>query len=197
MVLAAGESKRMDRKKELLVVDGEPMIRKIVTKLLATPGIDEVIIVLGHRANDVGAALAGITDERIELVGNTRYAEGMGTSLAAGARACSWGTDAVLVVLGDSPFFRTEEVDSLIAAHADGAGIAVPSFKGRRGHPVLIGGSYREELEGLDGDAGARHIIEREREAVVEVEMDDEGFLVDIDDPEDYEAVKDGIGREA
>jgi molybdenum cofactor cytidylyltransferase len=183
----------MGGKKELLPVAGEPMVRTVVRKLLDSAGIGEVIVVLGHDANGVGAALSGITDERLELVGNGRYAEGMGTSLAHGTRACSWGTDAILVALGDAPFFRTEDVDALVNAHAGGATIAVPVFQGRRGHPVVLDGSFREEMEELTGDAGARHILEREGASIVEVELSDDGFLVDIDEPDDYEAVKDGI----
>ena len=194
MVLAAGESKRMERKKELLPVDGEPMIRTVVRKLLGSAKIDEVIVVLGHEANGVGATLSGITDERLELIGNGRYSEGMGTSLARGAQACLWGTNAIVVALGDAPFFSTDDVKALLDAHAGGAAIAVPVFQGRRGHPVVLDGSFREELEGLTGDTGARQILERESASVVEVELSDDGFLVDIDDPDDYEAVKDGIG---
>jgi len=194
VVLAAGESKRMDRKKELLPIAGEPMIRTVVRKLLASGKIDEVIAVLGHEANGVGAALSGVTDERLELIGNGRYSEGMGTSLAHAAQACLWGTGAIVVALGDAPFFTTDDVNALLEAHAGGAAIAVPVFQGRRGHPVVLDGSFREELEGLTGDTGARHILERESASVVEVELPDDGFLVDIDDPDDYEAVKDGIG---
>jgi len=194
VVLAAGESKRMERKKELLPVDGEPMIRTVVRKLLGSARIDEVIVVLGYEANGVGATLSGITDERLELIGNGRYSEGMGTSLARGAQACLWGTNAIVVALGDAPFFSTEDVKALLDAHAGGAAIAVPVFQGRRGHPVVLDGSFREELEGLTGDTGARQILERESASVVEVELSDDGFLVDIDDPDDYEAVKDGIG---
>jgi len=193
VVLAAGESKRMGDKKELLPVSGEPMVRSVVSKLLASRKVDEVIVVLGHRADEVGAQLAGVIDERVELVGNRRYTEGMGTSLATAVRACSWGTEAIVVVLADAPFFRTEDVDTLIDAHAHGAVIAVPVYQGRRGHPLVIDSSFREEMEGLTGDAGARHILEREKWSVVEVELDDDGFLVDIDEPDDYEAVKNGI----
>lgn len=193
VVLAAGESKRMGDKKELMPIVGVPMIRAVVERLLESKKIDEVIVVLGHRADDVGQSLAGILDWRLELVGNRRYEQGMGTSLAQGVSACSWATDAIVVALGDAPFFRRADVDRLIDAHAKGAKIAVPTFQGRRGHPVVIDGSYKEELEGLSGDAGARYILERASGAVVEVELDDDGFLLDIDERDDYEAVKDGI----
>lgn len=193
VVLAAGESKRMGRKKEILPVCGEPMVRSVVTKLLGSGKIDEIIVVLGHQADEVGAALAGVTDERIEFVGNRRYQEGMGTSLAHGVSSCSWGSDVFVVVLADAPFFRTEDVDALIDVHAAGNRIVVPVRSGRRGHPVLIDGSLRDELEALSGDAGARHLLEKHADSVHELELSDEGFLVDVDTPDDYEAVKDGI----
>ncbi|MBM3308454.1 MAG: nucleotidyltransferase family protein [Candidatus Eisenbacteria bacterium] len=193
VVLAAGESKRMGRKKEALPIAGEPMVSVVVRKLLGARGVDEVVVVLGHGAEEVGAALSGIADERIELVGNRRYAEGMGASLALGASACSWGADAILVALADAPFFRTQDVEALLAAHGRGAKIAVPAFGGRRGHPVLFDGSYRERLEALAGDAGARGILESDAASVVEVELDDDGFLLDIDEDDDYEAVRGGV----
>jgi molybdenum cofactor cytidylyltransferase len=193
VVLAAGESRRMGRKKEVLPVGGEPMVRLVVRKLLEAKGVDEVVVVLGHAANEVGAALSGIADERIELVGNRRYAEGMGSSLALGASACSWGTDAILVALADTPFFRAQDVEALLAAHAKGARIVVPAFGGRRGHPVLFDGAYRERLEALAGDAGARRILDADAAAVVAVELPDDGFLVDVDEDDDYEAVRDGM----
>jgi len=138
VVLAAGESKRMGMKKEVLPIDGEPMIKHVVGRLLASTKIDEVIVVLGGQADEVGTSLAGVLDERLELVGNARYAEGMGTSIAQGVRACSWGASPILIVLGDTPFFVTDDVDALIAAHAGGARIAVPVLDGRRGSPLLL-----------------------------------------------------------
>lgn len=183
----------MGRKKETLPLSGEPMIRGVVTKLLESKKIDEVIVVLGHQADDVGSALAGVADERIELVGNRRYREGMGTSLAHGVSSCSWGASAFLIVLADAPFFRTEDVDALIDVHSGGERIVVPVHGGRRGHPVLIDGSFRERLETLAGDAGARHLLEQHAEAVYELEREDDGFLVDVDSPDDYEAVRNGI----
>ncbi len=193
VVLAAGESKRMGEKKELLPIAGEHMIRVVVEKLLRSRKVGEVIVVLGDRADDVGRALAGVTDERLELVGNRRFRRGMGTSLAQGVRACSWGTDAILIALADAPFFTVEHVDALIDAHAAGAAIAVPAFAGRRGHPVVLDRAYRAELEDLGGDAGARDTLEREAASLVEIEMGDDAFLVDIDDRDDYEAVKEGL----
>jgi molybdenum cofactor cytidylyltransferase len=134
-----------------------------------------------------------VTDDRLELIGNRRHSEGMGTSLAQGASACSWGTDAIVVALADAPFFRVTDLDRLIDVQAEAGGIVAPVFEGRRGHPVVLDAAFREELEGLSGDTGARRILENNEDRVREVELDDDAFLVDVDDPEDYVAVKDGI----
>ncbi len=193
VVLAAGESKRMGMKKEVLPVDGEPMIRHVVGRLLESKKIDEVIVVLGSEADEVGTSLAGVLDERVELVGNARYSEGVGASIAQGVAACSWEASPILIVPGDTPFFRTEDVEALIDAHSRGARIAVPALDGRRGYPQLFDGSYREELERLKGDTGASDLIERNASDVVEVERDHEGFLVDVNTMDDYQAVKAGL----
>ncbi|MBD3367607.1 MAG: NTP transferase domain-containing protein [Candidatus Eisenbacteria bacterium] len=193
VVLAAGESKRLGMKKEVLPIDGVPMIRQIVGRLLDSKKIDEVVVVLGAEADEVGTSLAGVLDERLELVGNARYTEGVGSSIGQGVSACSWEASPILIVPGDTPFFTTDDVDALVDAHSQGARIAVPVLDGRRGHPQLFDGSYREELESLSGDSGARDIVEKEGEAVVEVERDDEGFLIDVDTMDDYQAVKAGL----
>lgn len=193
VVLAAGQSRRMGEKKELLPIAGAPMVLRVAENLLRSEKVDEIIVVLGHRADAVGLALSGISDERVEFVGNPRFAEGMGTSLAQGVRACSWGTETIVLALADAPFFRTQDVDRMIDEVAQGAPIVAPVFAGRRGHPVVFAGSYRERLEALSGDTGARAILEEEPGAVREIEIDDEGFLVDIDERDDYEAVKDGL----
>lgn len=171
------------------------MVRMVVRKLLDSRKVDELIVVLGHRADDVGRALSGVLDERVEFVGNRRYKEGMGTSLAHGVSSCSWGADAFVIALADAPFFSTEDVDRLIDAHAAGKPIVVPVHEGRRGHPLLMDGSFRDDLEALGGDTGARRVLEERSDSVSELELEDDSFLVDVDTPEDYEAVKEGISR--
>jgi molybdenum cofactor cytidylyltransferase len=193
VVLAAGESKRMGMKKEVLPIDGEPMVRHVVGRLLTSKKIDEIVVVLGEQADEVGGALAGVLDERVELIGNPRYREGVGTSIAHGVRACSWGASPILIVPGDTPFFTTDDIDALVDAHSKGAKIVAPVFRGRRGYPLLFDGVYREELEEMAGDAGADELFEREAPEVVEVERPEEGFLVDVNTMDDYQAVKAGL----
>jgi molybdenum cofactor cytidylyltransferase len=105
---------------------------------------------------------------------------GMGASLAHGV-AQARGADGWVVALADMPRIQPATVKSVISALQQGALIAAPAYKGERGHPVGFGAPLREELLALDGDQGARALLERHRDAVQLVECDDPGILVDID----------------
>lgn len=105
---------------------------------------------------------------------------GMGASLAHGV-AQARGADGWVVALADMPRIRPGTVKSVISALQQGALIAAPVHKGQRGHPVGLGAALREELLALDGDQGARAVVERHRDSVQLIECDDPGILFDVD----------------
>ena len=107
-------------------------------------------------------------------------ARGMGASLAHGV-AQARGADGWVVALADMPRVPVAIVREIIASLAGGALIAAPVHKGERGHPVGFGAALRDELLALDGDQGARAVLERHRNSVKLVECDDPGVLFDID----------------
>jgi len=107
-------------------------------------------------------------------------ARGMGASLAHGV-AQARGADGWVVALADMPRVPVAIIKDIIASLAGGALIAAPVHKGERGHPVGFGAALRDELLALDGDQGARAVLERHRNAVKLVECDDPGVLYDID----------------
>ena len=107
-------------------------------------------------------------------------ARGMGASLAHGV-AQARGADGWVVALADMPRVPVAIVKEIIASLAGGALIAAPVHKGERGHPVGFGAALRDELLALDGDQGARAVLERHRNSVKLVECDDPGVLFDID----------------
>ena len=107
-------------------------------------------------------------------------ARGMGASLAHGV-AQARGADGWVVALADMPRVPVAIVKEIIASLAGGALIAAPVHKGERGHPVGFGTALRDELLALDGDQGARAVLERHRNSVKLVECDDPGVLYDID----------------
>jgi len=107
-------------------------------------------------------------------------ARGMGASLAHGV-AQARGADGWVVALADMPRVPVAIIKEIIASLAGGALISAPVHKGERGHPVGFGAALRDELLALDGDQGARAVLERHRNSVKLVECDDPGVLFDID----------------
>jgi molybdenum cofactor cytidylyltransferase len=138
-----------------------------------------VLAVVRPGADALAAALRG---EGCEVVVCENAAAGMGASLACGARAAA-GAEAWLVALGDMPFVRPSTMQALIAALAHGAGIAAPSFQGRRGNPVAFSREHLPDLLKLGGDQGARDLLRRF--PVADVAVDDAGIAIDIDVPTD------------
>lgn len=191
IVLAAGRSQRMQSGNKLLApVEGKPMVRHVVETALASAA-GEVLVVLGHEADAVGAVLS---DLKIRTVGNSEYAAGMASSLEAGLMAADAAAEAVIFLLGDMPYLRAETLDALIEglARSPQADAAVPVHEGRRGNPVAWRRRRFGELMALTGDRGAKPVLERlDDDQVVEVVVDDPGVLIDIDTP----AALDEAGR--
>ncbi|MFO0688342.1 MAG: nucleotidyltransferase family protein [Myxococcota bacterium] len=190
IVLAAGRSARMGSERNKLVeeVGGRPLIAWPVDALRGA-GIERIVVVTGFEAERVEAALAG---RGCTFVHHAGWAEGMGSSLACGARRILAGPErpeAILVCVGDLPGLRADSVVAVLAAVHDGNGrfpadrIALPTLAGRRGHPVLFGGDHFDALTPLGGDEGARSILRAHAAHVVEVEVDDPGCLRDVDTP--------------
>ncbi|MDQ0391016.1 nucleotidyltransferase family protein [Labrys monachus] len=185
VLLAAGLSARMGGPSKLLLdVGGEPMIRRTARNALAMRPA-EMVVVTGHRADEVAAALAGLP---VRLVFNPDYAEGQQGSVVAGLRALRSTCDAVMVMLGDQPLVTPSHLASLIAHYrtlANGA-ILIPCHRGRRGNPVLFAAGHIAAVAGRAVDIGCRKLIERHPEAVVRLECEDPVFTQDCDTQEDY-----------
>jgi molybdenum cofactor cytidylyltransferase len=196
LVMAAGRSSRMGAANKLLSeVDGEPMLRRVVGAALAS-GARPIVVVLGHDAHRVRAALRGC---KVRFVENPRYAEGMSTSLRCGLAALPDDTEGAVILLGDMPRVSSEAIDRLVAAFdpIEGRGICVPTWNGKRGNPVLWGRRYFQEIAAVAGDVGARHLIGEHGDQVAEVPMPDDSVLIDIDTPEELGALRRDRGREA
>ncbi len=182
LVMAAGKSSRMGQFKLLMPIDGTPMIASTVDALLAS-SVTDVIVVTGRDADGVRAALG---DRPVRLVHNPDFADGLSTSLKTGLSALPADADAFLVALGDMPKVTAGDIDRLIAAYDPDEGrlICVPAFDGRSGNPILWDRRFIEAMQGLTGDSGARSLMLRHGEAVVEVPVTGAGVLIDVDTPE-------------
>ena len=114
-------------------------------------------------------------------------ARGMGATLAHGVEQAR-GADGWIIALADMPRISAGTIQKVVDALEAGALIAAPSYKGERGHPVGFGAALRAELLALDGDQGARAVLERHRDAIQLIECDDPGVLYDIDRKGDLSA---------
>lgn len=189
IVLAAGQSRRMGGPNKLLAeLGGKALVRIVVEQALASKA-RPVLVVTGHMRKEVEAALAGLD---VTFVPNDDFAKGLATSVKAGIAAVPDGVDGALVCLGDMPLVDAALLDKLIAAFAPdrGALVALPVSEGRRGNPVLWSRRLFSELLTLEGDAGARQLIDRHAELVAEVPVDGRGAFLDIDTPEALDAAR-------
>lgn len=184
IVLAAGRGARMGRPKQLLPLDGRPMLQHVLDAAAAAP-LDDLVLVLGHAAGEVRAALRPPPGTRVVV--NAAHAEGQSTSLRAGLAAAPEGALAAVVLLGDQPEVRAEAVAALVAAHARSvAPVLRAAYGGRAAHPVLLGRAIWPAAMALRGDAGARALISREAVELVEVGG---APPEDVDTPADHAAL--------
>lgn len=188
VILAAGESRRMGQLKQVLPWGAGTMIEAVVRSVLASP-VEEAVVVLGHEAAAVQGALRPVaSNPRLRSVVNERYREGMLGSVQAGVQALSEQCAAFLMVLADQPQISPAVVRLLVEAFSRGEGrILLPTFGGRRGHPVLFSLAYRSELTTLDPAVGLRQLVWNHPGDVREIPVPDENVLVDLDYPGDYE----------
>ena len=147
--------------------------------------MDDVIVVTGHEAPSVAAAVAGSASG---WPTTTTMPPGWERRWPGAWRPSPSDIDGALICLGDMPHVRPDTVRRIVAAFrpSEGADIRVPVHRGRRGHPVLFGRRLFGELRALTGDTGARALMETFQAHVVEVPVDDGGILKDYDTPEDF-----------
>lgn len=185
ILLAAGESKRMGQLKQGLPLGNSTILEQSIDNLVHSK-IDELIVVLGYRAQELREKVAG---RPVKTVINPEYEQGMSTSIIAGLHLVDDKAQAVMFVLADQPFIDSKIVDKLIDEFSrTSKGIVIPTYRGRRGHPVIFAISYKEELLRLKGDVGGRQVVKEHPDDVLEIPVDSEGINVDIDTVSDYYA---------
>jgi molybdenum cofactor cytidylyltransferase len=184
LVLAAGRSRRMAPHNKLLITDkaGKPMIARVVDNVLSS-NARPILVVLGHQAEQIEHALGG---RPVRYVHAQDYAEGLSASLKAGIAAIPPECQAALVCLGDMPLVTGRMIDRLLSMYdpEEGRMIVLPTFRGKQGNPMLWDRRYFQEILSITGDSGARFLVGKHAEAVVEVEMADDAVLRDFDTTE-------------
>lgn len=186
VILAAGLSSRMGRPKQLVLHKDKALLRHVVD-VAAMSGADEILIVLGHCAAEVSAAISPLPPNA-RVVVNPDYAQGQATSLLRGLSQCGPSVGAAVILLGDQPHVRATVIDEAIERWRQGAGQVIrSSYRGTSGHPVVLGRDVWEMLNPR-GDEGARGLIAERPDLVTDLHID-EDMPVDVDTPEDVQAL--------
>jgi molybdenum cofactor cytidylyltransferase len=156
--------------------DGRPLLQHALDAANAAPGLDRVVLVLGHEADRVREA---VDLGRAEVVVAEDWDEGQAASLRAGVIAAA-DADAVVVILGDQPGLRPGAIARVLAARGDADAVR-PVHAGKPSHPVVLEQDLFAALLRLRGDVGARDALRERR--VIEVDMD--AALADVDTVDD------------
>jgi molybdenum cofactor cytidylyltransferase len=184
IIVAAGTSARLGQPKQLLTLAGQPMIVRAAEAALRS-GASPVVVVLGAYEEKIRAALAGLP---IAIVSNPSWADGMGSSIAAGVAHViqqAIPLDAALIAVCDQPHFQTDTITALRAVFQGNDSIVAARYAGRVGVPVLFGRAYFDALTRLLGDKGARQILNDNAARVVGVDLPT--LAIDLDTWEDYQ----------
>lgn len=186
VVLAAGSSTRLGQPKQLAPIAGRPALSYTLDALRASR-VERIVLVLGHAADAITAALdlAGVT-----VVRNDAYTEGQSTSVIAGVKSLDDDVDAALMVVGDQPLLAPTVVDAIVRTYEETGGpFIVPVYEGEWGNPVLLARATWPLLDHLKGDTGARPILRKHMDMVLEVPVPG-SLLDDIDTPDDYARIR-------
>lgn len=185
IILAAGESKRLGKPKQLLSFDGNTLLARVANTACES-GLNPVIAVLGANDDKISATL---NIPGLMVVKNNDWKEGMASSIRIGLTSMldlAPQVDGVIVLVCDQPYLNQDLIKALIEGQRDaGRPIAAASYGDKMGTPALFHKSIFPELMSLSGDTGARKILDKMREDVVAIDF--EMGIVDIDTPEDYE----------
>jgi molybdenum cofactor cytidylyltransferase len=185
ILLAAGQSRRMGALKPLLPFGTTTVIRSCIENLREA-GIDRIVVVLGHRAEDIKQNLA---DLDLAFATNPNPSSEMGVSIACGVKTLTPKTKAVLIALTDQPAIPPDVIRAIAAEWKSGEMLVIPEFHRRGGHPVLVDLHFREKLLDLDPSGGLRSFIEAHRHQVRRLPVNSPFIARDMDTWDDYRAL--------
>lgn len=180
ILLAAGSASRFGSNKLL-----HPLLTGLPIAVTAARNLKAVFpdsIAVVRPGAEALTALLELEGFKVVVCANAN--EGMGASLACAVEAAG-EADGYSIALADMPYLRASTLQAVHDALASGIGLVAPYFRTRRGHPVGIGGRYREALLAATGDEGARQLLERHAAELVKIPVGDPGTIRDVDTPAD------------
>ena len=186
ILLAAGQSKRMNGENKLTKeIQGIPLIKHSIKNILAS-SIDELIIVLGHQKETIEKLIN--KNEKIKFVFNKDFESGMSSSIKTGLDHLSKKTEAFFICLGDMPMVNSYIYNQLIKSK-DSKEIIIPTYKGQQGNPVLFTKSMKEKIFNISGDAGAKKILELNKDKILNLELNDQSITKGFDTQDNFNSL--------
>jgi molybdenum cofactor cytidylyltransferase len=183
ILLSAGESSRFGTPKALALIDGTPVIAKILNLLLSSP-IDKIIVVLGAHAEKIGPFL--LHHKKINIVHNKHYNFGQTSSFQCGLATDDDSIGTMLFPV-DLPFVQKETIQKLIAVFNEkGPPLLVPTFNGRKGHPPIFHRRLRDAVLGLPANEKLHRIIHDYATDDCLLPVDDDGVLATFNTKEEF-----------
>lgn len=184
VLLAAGQARRMGQPKQLLPLDGKPMVWQVASEACGADLL-EVVAVTGAAGEDVRLALA---DLPLRIIHNENWSNGQASTIRLAVQSLDTRAKAVLFLLADQPLVNKALINSLVKAYREsGASLVVPRWQNQRGNPTLFDLSrWRTELLQLTGDQGARGILAAHPQCIHYVDLPGPEILLDVDTPEEY-----------
>ena len=177
ILLAAGQSKRMNGVNKLTKeIQGVPLIKISVKNILAS-SIDELIIVLGYQKEIIEKLID--KNDKIKFVVNKDFKSGMSSSIKTGLNYLSEKTEFFFICLGDMPMVSHDIYNKLIKSK-NNKEIIVPTFKSEQGNPVLFSKSMRKKIMTIEGDVGAKKILELNKDKILNIETNDNGVTMNF-----------------
>ena len=186
ILLAAGQSKRMNGENKLIKeIQDIPLIKLSVKNILAS-SIDELIVVLGYQKEIIEKLID--KHEKIKFVYNKDFESGMASSIKAGLNHLSKNTDAFFICLGDMPMINHDIYNQLIKSK-DNKEIIVPTYKGQQGNPVLFDKSMKETVMNITGDIGAKKLLELNKDKILNLKIDDQNITKGFNTQSDFSSL--------
>ena len=186
ILLAAGQSKRMDGENKLTKeIQGVPLIKHSVKNILAS-SVDELIIVLGFQKEIIEKLID--KNNKIKFVFNKDFENGMASSIKTGLDNLSEKTEAFFICLGDMPMINHDIYNQLIKSK-DNKEIIVPTYKGQQGNPVLFDKSMKETVMNITGDVGAKKILELNKDKILNLEINDQNITKGFNTQGDFSSL--------
>ena len=186
ILLAAGQSKRMNGENKLSKeIQGIPLIKHSVKNILAS-SIDELIVILGYQ-KDIMEKLID-KNEKIKIIFNKDFESGMASSIKTGLDNLSEKSEAFFICLGDMPMVSHDIYNQLIKSK-DNKEIIVPTYKGQQGNPVLFNKSMKEKIMDTIGDVGAKKILELNKDKISNLEINNQSISKSFNTQGDFSSL--------